>query len=48
VKEPKWEKCTEEDVWKYVGWHLANKGIKTLLVGGAVAAIYSDGMLTMS
>jgi hypothetical protein len=43
MKEPKWEKCTEEDVWKYVGWHLAKHGVKTLLVGGAVAAIYSEG-----
>ena len=44
MKVPKWEKCTEEDVWKYVAWHLAKKGIKTLLVGGAVAAIYSKGV----
>lgn len=44
MKEPKWEKCTEVDVWKYVGWHLAKHGVKTLLVGGAVAAIYSEGV----
>jgi hypothetical protein len=44
VKEPKWENCTEEDVWKYVGWTLAKNGIETVLVGGAVAAIYSDGI----
>lgn len=44
MKEPNWEKCNEEDVWKYVGWHLAKRGVKTLLVGGAVAAIYSAGV----
>lgn len=44
MKEPKWENCTEEDVWEYVGWHLAKNGIQTILVGGAVAAIYSDGI----
>lgn len=44
MKEPKWENCTEEEVWKYVGWHLAKNGIETILVGGAVAAIYSDGI----
>lgn len=43
MKEPQWESCTEEDVWKYVGWHLAKNGIETILVGGAVAAIYSEG-----
>lgn len=43
MKQPKWKDCTEEDVWKYVGWHLAKNGIETILVGGAVAAIYSEG-----
>jgi hypothetical protein len=43
LKEPNWKNCTEEDVWKFVGWHLAKNGIETILVGGAVAAIYSDG-----
>lgn len=43
MKEPKWEDCTEEEVWKFVGWHLAKNGIETILVGGAVAAIYSQG-----
>ena len=31
-------------MWKFVGWHLAKNGIETILVGGAVAAIYSDGI----
>lgn len=43
MKKPNWKKCTEEEVWEYVGWHLAKNGIETILVGGAVAAIYSDG-----
>lgn len=43
MKEPKWDSCTEEDVWKFVAWHLAMNGIETILVGGAVAAIYSEG-----
>lgn len=44
MKEPKWEVATEEEVWKFVAWHLAKNGIQTILVGGAVAAIYSDGI----
>jgi len=43
MKEPNWKNCTEEELWKYVGWHLAQNGIETILVGGAVAAIYSEG-----
>lgn len=42
--EPIWKSCTEEQVWEYVGWHLAKNGIETVLVGGAVAAIYSEGI----
>lgn len=36
--------CTEEQLWKYVASHLSKKGIDTVLVGGAVAAIYSNGL----
>lgn len=36
--------CTEEELWKYVASHLERKGIDTILVGGAVAAIYSNGL----
>ncbi|MBX3017678.1 MAG: hypothetical protein KF767_07310 [Bdellovibrionaceae bacterium] len=43
MKEPNWKTCTEEEVWKFVAWHLARHGIETFLVGGAVAAIYSEG-----
>lgn len=43
MKEPNWKNCTEEEVWEFVGWHLAKNGVETILVGGAVAAIYSEG-----
>ena len=35
--------CTEEELWKYVATHLKAKGIDTVLVGGAVVSIYSEG-----
>lgn len=44
MRAPNWKLATEEQVWKFVGWHLAKNGIETILVGGAVAAIYSDGI----
>lgn len=43
MKEPNWKTCNEEELWKYVAQHLAANGISTILVGGAVAAIYSEG-----
>jgi hypothetical protein len=43
MNNPNWKSCTEEDLWKYVGHHLAANDISTILVGGAVAAIYSEG-----
>lgn len=43
MKEPHWELATEKEVWEFVAWHLAKNGIQTLLVGGAVVAIYSEG-----
>lgn len=36
--------CSEEDLWKYVASHLKRKDIDTILVGGAVVSIYSDGI----
>jgi coenzyme F420-reducing hydrogenase delta subunit len=36
--------CTEEELWKYVASYLKKKGIDTVLVGGAVVSIYSDGI----
>ncbi len=35
--------CTEEELWRYVAVHLKSKGIDTVLVGGAVVSVYSDG-----
>ena len=43
MKEPDWKTADEEVIWKYVAWHLAESGINTVLVGGAVCAIYSEG-----
>jgi hypothetical protein len=43
VKEPDWARCTEEQLWKYVATHLARHGIDTILVGGAVVSIYTEG-----
>lgn len=43
MKEPNWSSCTEEQLWKYVAWHLAGHGIESILVGGAVVAVYSKG-----
>ncbi len=36
--------CTEEQLWKYVATYLKTKGIDTILVGGAVVSIYSEGV----
>jgi hypothetical protein len=44
VKPPELAVCTEEELWKFVAWHLAKNGIDTVLVGGAVAAIFSKGI----
>ncbi|WP_408095619.1 nucleotidyltransferase [Peredibacter sp. HCB2-198] len=35
--------CTEEELWKYVAGHLKDRGIDTVLVGGAVVSIYTEG-----
>lgn len=43
MDEPDWANVDEEGLWKFVGWHLANKGIQSVLVGGAVVSIYSRG-----
>jgi hypothetical protein len=36
-------KYREKELWEYVAVHLKNRGIDTILVGGAVVAIYSNG-----
>ena len=43
MKEPNWETADENEVWQYVASHLKSKGIDTILVGGAVVSIYSEG-----
>lgn len=43
MKVPDWKTCTEEQMWKYVAHHLASENIDSVLVGGAVVAIYSKG-----
>ena len=43
MREPDWNTVTEDQLWKYVGWHLAKHGIDSFLVGGAVVSIYSEG-----
>jgi hypothetical protein len=35
--------CSEEELWKYVASHLKSRNIDTVLVGGAVVSIYTDG-----
>lgn len=44
MKAPNWQSCTEEELWKYVASHLAKNGIQTILVGGAVVSIYTEGL----
>lgn len=36
--------CSEKELWQYVATHLKKNGIDTILVGGAVVSIYSDGI----
>ena len=35
--------ATEEELWKFVGKHLAKNGFDAVLVGGAVVSIYTEG-----
>ncbi len=35
--------CSEKELWEYVAVHLKKRGIDTILVGGAVVSIYSNG-----
>lgn len=44
MKTPNWKKCTEEELWKFVAYHLVSAGVECVLVGGAVVAIYSRGI----
>ena len=44
MNEPDWTRCTEEELWHYVGWYLEGAGIGSVLVGGAVVAIHTEGL----
>lgn len=44
MEPPDWSKCTEDELWRYVAWHLEGEGIRSVLVGGAVVAIYTEGL----
>lgn len=44
MKPPDWTNCNEEELWHYVAWHLEGDGIRSVLVGGAVVAIYTSGL----
>lgn len=35
--------CTETELWHYVAVHLKKNGIDTVLVGGSVVSVYTDG-----
>ena len=43
MKAPNFKTCNEEELWKYIAFHLVKNGIESVLVGGAVVAIYSKG-----
>jgi hypothetical protein len=43
MKTPDWKNCTEEELWHFVGFHLAKAGLESVLVGGAVVSVYSKG-----
>ena len=35
--------CSEKELWQYVAVHLKKHGIDTVLVGGSVVSVYTDG-----
>lgn len=43
MNPPAWKTCDENELWRYVAWHLEGEGISCVLVGGAVVSIYSKG-----
>lgn len=44
MRQPNWSECNEEELWRFVAWHLEGEGIRSVLVGGAVVAIYTEGL----
>jgi hypothetical protein len=43
MNPPDWKTCDENELWRYVAWHLEGEGISSVLVGGAVVSIYTGG-----
>jgi DNA polymerase III sliding clamp (beta) subunit (PCNA family) len=43
MNPPDWKRCTAEQLWHYLAWHLENAGIGSVLVGGAAVAIHTQG-----
>ena len=44
MNTPDFKTCSEEELWRYVAWHLEGADIRSILVGGAVVAIYTEGL----
>jgi hypothetical protein len=44
MNPPNYRTCSEEELWRYVAWHLEGAGIRSVLVGGAVVSIYTAGL----
>ena len=44
MKEPDWENCSEKEMWEYVAIHLARVGVETVMVGGSVVSVYTNGL----
>ncbi len=44
MQAPDWTNCSEKELWEYVAWHLEGADIHSVLVGGAVVAIYTEGL----
>lgn len=44
MNPPNWKTCSENELWRYVAWHLEGAGIRSILVGGAVVSIYTGGI----
>jgi hypothetical protein len=44
MNPPDFGTCREEELWHYVAWHLEGAGIHSVLVGGAVVSIYTEGL----
>jgi hypothetical protein len=44
MNPPDFRTCNEAELWRYVAWHLEGAGIRSVLVGGAVVSIYTEGL----